>query len=197
MSKWQCFVRILPCSLALLISGYSSARGDFITTLIPSVAAKPGGLTDYQYTLTDHGDSTLPAVEFALSVAPDANLVSLNGPVGWNITYTPGDSSVDWSSPSTATDIVPGQTAVFGFSSALGPVPLSYLIVGLDDTTGSLAINQGTIVSAGASSVPEPSTLLLCGIGLLGLVGRAGWPRNLLRRHNSTASSCGSARPAR
>jgi hypothetical protein len=175
-------LRLLPYSLIFLISTFPSVRGDFITTLTPSVGPGPGGLTDYQYTLTNQADSTLPAVEFALSVAPGADLTSLTGPAGWVITYNPGDSSVDWSSPSPATDLLPGQSAVFDFSSPLGPVSLDYLIAGLDDTTGTVGTNQGTILSPGASSVPEPSALLLGGIGLLGLLGYEGWSRRPSRR---------------
>jgi PEP-CTERM motif len=162
---------VLVCGFILLTWGLSPVRAGFITTLTPSITTLPSGLTNYQYTLTDQAGSTLPAVEFALNVDPGANLTVLTGPAGWIISYTSGDPAVDWSSPSSASDILPGQSAVFSFNSPLGPVQLSYLIVGLDDTSGTFDTNQGSITSPGANAVPEPSTLSLLGTGALSLLG--------------------------
>jgi hypothetical protein len=138
------------------------ASAGLVTSLTVNTSPEPGGLTLYSYTLSDLASSTLPAVEFTLSVSPTANLGAITGPSGWQITYQAGDSEVDFASPSDATDILPGSQGVFSFTSALTPVSTDYLIIGFDSSTITIDTNQGQIAGP-ATAVPEPCSLhLLC-----------------------------------
>ena len=58
----------------VLISITAQAKAGLITSPSVNTTAEPGGLTLYTYTLSNLDTSTLPAVEFILTVSPDANL---------------------------------------------------------------------------------------------------------------------------
>lgn len=148
----------------------SPARAGLVADISSSVTPQPGGLNLYQYTITDEPSSSLPAVEFTLTVDASANLTSITGASGWLITYSTSDNIVDWSSPSSSTDLQPGNSAIFSFVSPLGAFQQNYQIVGLTTNPFAIDTKQGQIASPGIASVPEPGSLVLFGIGTLGVL---------------------------
>jgi hypothetical protein len=171
---------IASALLTGLGAGEQVARGDFLVTLSDDVSRTAGGQYLYQYTLTNEDASDLNAFSFILNVSTGAALDPITGPPGWEITYALGDSVISWDSLSSLTDLTPGASALFTFVSPLGPGPQDYAVLGSDAAGISFGSVQATTL--GPSAVPEPSTLLLCSIGLLGLLGYVGWPRHPLRR---------------
>jgi hypothetical protein len=161
-------------SFVLLVGTLTSgvARGGFLTTLQVTVIETTSGSYQYNYTIDNTSASTLPAVEFTLSVDPAANLQSPFGPSNWIITYDPGNQVIDWASPSSADGVLAGESATFGFTSALPPLTQSYSVLGINDTTGDVGFTVGMILSPGSSSVPEPSSLALLVMGALPSMGR-------------------------
>jgi len=162
------------CSSILVISTLpllgAVAKGGFITTLTATTTPEPGGLTLYSYALTTDPASTLNAEGLGISVSADANLINITGPTGWEITYNTGDTLVTWESSDPSTDLLPGQSAIFSFESPLGPAQQSYLATGFDTTGTIFGTYTGNVSGPGVTSVPEPSSLLLSGIGVLGVL---------------------------
>ncbi len=150
----------------VLISITAQAKAGLITSPSVNTTAEPGGLTLYTYTLSNLDTSTLPAVEFILTVSPDANLGAISGPNGWQITYQAGDSEIDVASPSDATDIQPGSQGIVSFTSVLPPVATDYLIIGFDSSTITIDTNQGAIAGP-YTAVPEPRSLPLLALALV------------------------------
>jgi hypothetical protein len=178
--------RILASILALIpiISAGSgnTARADFVTTLTAEVTVAPAGLNLYTYTLANQADSDLPAVDLIINVDPSADLQNIAGPTGWTIFYDGGDPDVEWFSPSSDTDLQVGSSAVFSFESLLGPGDQQFLVTGLDASIPSIDFNSGDISGPVAAAVPEPSSVLMFGLGSLGLLGAAARSRSTRRR---------------
>ena len=170
----------------VILSLYANvSRAEFLTSLTAEVTSQQNGIFLYEYLLTNEAGSTLPAVEFVLTVPETANLQNISGPENWEITYAAGDFTVAWGSSQSATDIQPGQTAKFSFTTHLPAGVQDYGILGLNTDPFALEENQGTIAGP-VSVIPEPSALLQMGIGLLGLTGFGWWHR---RRKRSQASA--------
>ena len=164
---WPFQSRICMVSLFIFTAATnftSVCLGDFITTLNVTTSTQTSGQTLYHYTLSNSATSTLPAVEFTLSIDPTAALQSITGPSGWSITYNSGDSVVDWASLDAMTDLQPGLDAVFSFDSMLPPLSQNYLILGISDNPIDIETNTGMILGPGISSVPEASSLVLLGV---------------------------------
>ncbi len=152
--------------LASLLS--TAARADYSPTISVTETPEAGGLTLLNYTLGTSSDSTLPISEFDLQVGPGVTLSGFSAPVGFDVLYTPGDTSLTFQSSDPLTDIGPGSTGVFAFLTNLAPGPGAYLIRGFSADGGSFdQTTPGLII---VSPVPEPSTLAL---GLIG--GVAVW----------------------
>jgi PEP-CTERM motif len=182
---------LFPLAVALLAlaAGAHSARADLVTSLTVTTMPATGGLTEYDYTLTNLPASTITASFFFVAVDPTANLSFLTAPAGWDISYATGDSAVGFTSPDPSVDIVPGSFGLFSFDSPLLPIQASYEVAGID-ANSNFVTNNGMIASA---SVPEPATVVLLTAGVLGMLG----VRRRLKRSRSTPASSGSGRRSR
>jgi hypothetical protein len=197
MTSLRAIARIGLFGIISLSWGWTSAQGDFLTTLTVDVSPEASNLFLYNYTLSNHNDSDLPAAAFSLDIAAQADLQSITGRAGWDIFYSARDTLISWESSAASFDLPPGFNDVFSFVSPLGPMLTDYLVVGLDETTFEIQTNQGQIAGPMTSAVPEPSALLLCGIGFLGLLGYVAWSRHRSwRRHKRVVMSFSPARPA-
>jgi hypothetical protein len=159
--------------LSVALVGFGSwkspAHGEFLTSLSVNVSQSADSRFHYLYTLTNQAASDLNAFSFILDVSPDAALESVTGPLGWDITYAVGDSVIAWDSASSATDLSPGTSGLFGFSSRLEPTPQDFIVLGADTSGVSFDANQGVTSAPGIGTVPEPSSFLLFVLGILGL----------------------------
>src|SRR5688500_6433432 len=91
----------------------ASTRADFLTSLTVDLTPQSGGLTQYEYSLTNEVNSDLPVFQFSLDVAVDADLTLISGPLGWDIIYVAGENQIIWSSVDQSTDLSPGTTTLF------------------------------------------------------------------------------------
>ncbi len=148
------------CVVILATAGQAAHAG-LMTTFTATTSTDTSGMTTYGYTLTNEVGSDLPVVDLILNVDPTANLQNITGPTGWTIYYSAGDPVAEWSSPSSATDLLQGSTAYLSFQSMLPPGPQYYLITGLSDSPPFVDTSSGYIDSPTAISVPEPRSLLL------------------------------------
>ncbi len=170
----------LVTSLVLLAAtAGGTAEASLLTTLSTSTSTDPLGNTNYVYTLTNEAASTLSAIALRIDVDPAADLTSIDSTAGWFATYSPGDSLISWESPSVATDIQPGNSAEFRFTSPLAPSTQGYAILGFDSNTLDFDFISGTTVgpSSIASVVPEPSTASMAASGLASLAAMLLWGR--------------------
>jgi PEP-CTERM motif len=151
--------------LAIAASGHPVHAG-LITTLEVTTKAVAGGLTEYDYTLSDLSASTVNVSFLFIAVDTTASLTALSAPVGWDISYATGDLAVGFTSPDPSVDIVPGSSGAFSFDSPLRPSPASYQVAGID-ASGNFLTNDGMILTA---SVPEPASALLLTAGVLGML---------------------------
>lgn len=165
--RTSCFYRSVLLFFALL-GVNTPANADLITQIDVGVS----GAYDYLYTITNESTSDAALTAFALNVSSEANLRSLSGPIGWDIGYSPGDVVATWVASDLSTLILPGGSAVFGYSSDLGPGLQSYSVVGLNLTTFELAFSEGQVLGASSPTIPEPAIFTLVGIAVL-----AGLPR--------------------
>ena len=154
----------VPLALAIVAFGQAPARAVFITTVTPTVTPQGGGVFLYSYNVANSPNSTVGVAEFDVDVYTGANLASLTNPVGFLALYTAGDSFVQFLSTDPASDIAPGTSGVFSFTSIYGPALANDLTRGFDPT-GAPAQNAGRTLAP----VPEPSALVLFGLGLAAL----------------------------
>jgi hypothetical protein len=167
MPRSRDFRLLLAIALLAMAASTRSARADLVTTLDVSPMSMPGGLTEYDYKLSDLSTSSITASSFFVAVDATANLTRLSAPVGWDISYDPGDLAVAFTSPDPSFDVMIGSSGLFSFDSLLGPVLAPYEIAGIDSNYNYLT-NDGTIYSA---SVPEPASAALLAVGVLGMMG--------------------------
>jgi hypothetical protein len=155
---------VVAAITSLSLGGWGNAsRGGLITDLSVEVTAKPGGLFEYDYTLTDEPASSLAASQLFLAVSPGADLSAVSAPGGWDVFYSPGDPDISFLSSGPSTDIVPGASGAFSFASATGPAAGDDLVRGFDFNSGTFGENPGTIPTP--SAVPEPPSLALGALG--------------------------------
>jgi hypothetical protein len=167
MPRFPSFRLLLALALVAIAASRHTARADLLTDLSVSTMLVSGGLTQYDYTLADLSTSTVTASSFFVVVDGTANLSALSAPSGWDISYTPGDMAVGFTSPDPSLDIMPGFSGLFSFESLLTPVLESYEVAGIDPNF-NFVVNTGVIASAGV--VPEPSSAVLCTLGILAVL---------------------------
>ncbi len=157
---------VLPLAMiALAGAGSRPAEAGFDATLVGTVSAPTAGVYTYNYLLTVFADSTVAAtaVDLALPVPIDVN--SITSSPDLLPFYNPGDPDIQFVYAGSGIGI--GglgvlETATFSFTSTGIPGLAGYAIGGPDPTT------QGVFGSAIGPVVPEPSSLLLCGLGAIG-----------------------------
>ena len=158
----------------------ATARADYSPTISATVTNEPGGLYLFDYTVVAPSGSTLPVSELYVQVFEGATLSGISAPAGFDVQYTPGDSSIGFLSSDSSTDIAPGLTGTFSFLSTQAPQPGTYLIRGIDATGSTFdQTPPGLLVAA---PVPEPTGLIL------GLVGGLSVAAGVRRRRKSTAT---------
>lgn len=127
-----------------------------------------GGLFTYRYEVTNPVESAEILYEFGLFFSGDPSNVA--SPAGWDSIF--GLGFVDWFSTDMSADLVAGASLEnFMFESRLGPGEIQFATVGYDAISGydpdHLTTFGGTTVGPTVSSVPEPSTMLLIGVGFV------------------------------
>ena len=144
-------------AVALLASAASAhtARGDLITTLEVSTKAVAGGLTEFDYTLSDLSASTVTASSFFVAADFTANLTALSGAGVGTFRMPLATCAVAFTSPDPSVDILPGSSGVFSFESPLPPILAPFEVAGID-SNGNFDVNDGSIFEA--ASVPEPAS---------------------------------------
>jgi hypothetical protein len=170
---------ILTCGLMLpLMSGVTSARAGLVASVSEVTTPEAGGMSLYTYTVAVGQTSTIAVSEFDLNLTSGstsgvntpvgAPLSSIMMPNGFINLYTLGDPTISFFSTSASTDIAPGTSEIFSFISTSNPTMSEpYQLTSFDGSGGTV---MGFVL--GPTSVPEPSSLVLCGIGALALLGR-------------------------
>ena len=149
--------------LVVLALGQTPSRAAFMTTVTATVTAQGTGFL-YSYTLANSVNSTVGVTEFDIDMVPTADLTALTAPTGFLALYTPGDTFIQFLSTAAAFDIAPGASGVFSFTSLVTP-GLAVNVTRGFDPTGAPAEN----LSRTFAPVPEPSSLVLFGLGLAAL----------------------------
>jgi len=166
MPRFRGFCLPLATALLAIAATADCARAGMLTTLSVSTKAVAGGLTEYDYTLSNLSASTVDASFLFIAVDTTANLTALTAAPGWDISYATGDQAVAFTSPDPSVDIVPGSTGSFSFDSPLLPFLADYQAAGIDGN-GNFVTNDGVILSA---NVPEPASAVLLAAGALGML---------------------------
>jgi hypothetical protein len=162
----------------LFTSGITPARAGLVASVTVDITPEAGGMSLYSYAVTVDPTSTLAVSEFDLNLTSGsfsgintpvgAPLSSIMMPTGFINLYTLGDPTISFFSTSEASDIAPGTFGVFSFISTSNPTMLQpFQLTSFDGSGGTVT---GSIL--GPTSVPEPSGLVLLGLGALGLLGR-------------------------
>ena len=89
----------------------------------------------------------------------------------------PVSPQVEWLASDLPFTIAPGQSANFGFTSPLGPGDQGFTALALNQGGVELALGRTIGPAVGATAVPEPSGLILAGLGMAGLLGVARFGR--------------------
>jgi hypothetical protein len=187
MLRFPGFRLCLALALVAIVGSRQCARADLITDVGVSTTPVSGGLTQYNYTVSDQSTSTITASFFFVAVDITANLTVMTAPTGWDISYATGDTVVEFSSPASSFDIVPSSVGMFSFESPLTPVISTDAVAGID-SNNSYFENDGVILSPSIASVPEPSSALLCVLGVLGVLGAQKFHRRLKSNQSASVS---------
>ena len=77
----------------------------------------------FSYSVANSLSSTVGVEEFDLAATPGSTLSGFSTPAGFLTLYTQGDPDVQFLSTDPSTDIAPGASGVFSFTSDVGPAP--------------------------------------------------------------------------
>ena len=171
----------IALALVAIFGGRQSARAGLITNVTVATTPVAGGLTQYDYTVSNESSSTITASFFFVAVDTTANLSVMTAPTGWDISYATGDPVIEFSSPNSSLDIIPGTSGQFSFESPLTPLITTDAVAGIDSNLNFVQNDGFTL-----GPVPEPSCVLLCGLGALGVLA---FHRGL-QRNQSASSPC-------
>jgi hypothetical protein len=169
MPRFAGFRLCIALALVAIVGGRQSARAGLITDVAVSTTPVSGGLTQYDYTVSNESSSTITASFFFVAVDTTANLSAMTAPTGWDISYATGDTVIEFSSPDPSLDIIPASFGMFSFDSPLTPVTTTDAVAGIDSNFNFVQ-NNGSILGPAIASVPEPSSALLCALGVLGVL---------------------------
>jgi PEP-CTERM motif len=167
----------LACAFVILsAAGISPARAGLLASVSVVIAPEGDGMSLYTYTVSVDPASTSAVSEFDLNLtsgttsgidtpvgAPLSSITMANGFINL---YTLGDPTISFYSTDPSTDIAAGTSGMFSFISLSDPVSQPYQLSTFD---GSGGVVVGSVLAP--TSVPEPSTLVLSGLGALGVVG--------------------------
>jgi hypothetical protein len=173
--------------------------GDLVAS--GAITWKPDGANyDYTINLTNSSSSIDSLGTFWFAWVPGKDFMPSNpisgdfiSPTGWTEKVTgggPGDGyAIQWVSGGTGTDLAPGSSLTFGFTSANAPNQLAgnSPFYPTFPTTTSFVYQNGPFQGASDqfvvsfSSVPEPGTFVLGGCGIIGVIAYAGFQRR--QRH--------------
>jgi hypothetical protein len=130
-----------------------SVPSGFIATVSANVKSLGNGLNEYDYTVSNSSQSTIPAYVFAISIDTGANLQSIASPAGWLADYAAGYTTITWSTGTAP--LMPGKSLVFSFDSAESSSSSSS-VTGFDPTTILFYPSTRTIPGPGTTPTPVP-----------------------------------------
>lgn len=138
-----------------------------VPIVTPSVDHTGGGLYSYRYELTNPLTETENIFDFGLFFTGD--ITNVTSPTGWDVTF--GTGFIDWFSTDIAYDLMVGKVlGGFSFFSSLGPGEVQFTSLGYDPGTNDLGTPfTGMTIGPKPSQIPEPTTMVLVGGGLLSL----------------------------
>lgn len=171
--------------LLVSLSVYADA-GVISLSVTATVTGPNGGMFNYSYLVTNLGSSDENLYSFVLGES--GPLVSVTAPAGWSADLLSTPGFVIWTSADPTTDMIPGATGMFGFSSSFSSGQQSYLGFGSDPTFGFPTgdFDQGsTIGPTVMTGVPEPATLVL----LLPVLVAIGWRVRFNNRSETVADA--------
>ncbi|WP_169977616.1 PEP-CTERM sorting domain-containing protein [Tautonia rosea] len=161
--------RLVILAASLLVFVVPTARADFMARL---EVVQSGSI--YTYTLSNDEPSTSPNFISLFHLSVDAPISILETPDGWDF-ITDYATYVDWFNSDAESpypdDIGPGESLTFVLMSvATTAEELPFTASSWDHVADSGGpSHSGLILAPSARVVPEPGSLLLAGIGLMGL----------------------------
>jgi hypothetical protein len=189
----------LVLSLFFMLGATHNSQAQTVATAEINDTPLGGGVYDYSIILTDTGStpietfwfSWIPGADFLLT--KPTNIVS---PTDWTANITGSDNASDgnaiqWVTPasSTTAPLDPGDSLTFSFDSTDTPAAIAGdSVYGANPPVGTSFVYSGAPFSGTSDefivqSVPEPSSLDLLVVGMLG-VCCLGWRRFYSRFHS-------------
>ncbi len=166
------FALLVPVACLLSTVVESPANAGLVVDVSTTTTLRTDGVYDYRYTVANSPTSTVGVAEFDLNTSTIANLGSIVGPTGFLALYTPGDSFIQFlstvSSTGSNSDIAPGSSGIFSFSSIVGPSLSVNLARGFDNSGAPV---ETAVTTLTPTAVPEPSTLILAAAGMIAVFG--------------------------